>query len=378
MWESAPWGAKSHIQIRCVGELLHLHSRIPCERAGAKLLSGTANLFARAIVLIVFPPIATDFGSELQRDGGGEQVLSVRVLVVDDFEPWRRFIYSMLEKGPELRVIFEASDGLEAVQKAEELKPDLILLDIGLPKLDGIEAARRIRKLAPESKILFLSQESSADVVQGALSLGALGYVVKANAASELLPAVEAVLRGTQFVGSGVKDYEFSGGADAQAPHWHEILFCSDDTVLLDTFTRVVAAAVNTGNAAIILVTEPHRALLLQSLEKLGLDVERAIQEGTYIVLDVNEALSAIMVSGLPDPVRFFGGINGFIKAAAKAAKTKQPRIVVCGESAALLRAQGKADAAIRLGQLCDELAKTHEVDVLCAQLRSPIPGVET
>jgi hypothetical protein len=99
----------------------------------------------------------------------------------------------------------------------------------------------------------------------------------------------------------------------------------------------------------------------------LGLDVERAIQEGTYIVLDVNEALSAIMVSGLPDPVRFFGGISGFIKAAAKAAKTKQPRIVVCGESAALLRTQGKADAAIRLGQLCDELAKTYEVDVLCA-----------
>jgi hypothetical protein len=170
-----------------------------------------------------------------------------------------------------------------------------------------------------------------------------------------------------KFVGSGVEDYEFSGGTDAQAPHRHEILFCSDDAVLLDTFTRVVAAAVNTGNAAIIIATEPHRALLLQRLEKLGLDVERAIQEGTYIVLDVNEALSAIMVSGLPDPVRFFGGIRGFIKAAAKAAKTKQPRIVVCGESAALLRTQGKADAAIRLGQLCDELAKTYEVDVLCA-----------
>jgi len=105
-------------------------------------------------------------------------------------------VCSTLEKGPELQVICEVSDGFEAVQKAEELKPDLIVLDIGLPTLNGFEAARRIRKLAPESKILFLSQESSADVAQEALRLGALGYVVKARAGSELLAAVEEVREG--------------------------------------------------------------------------------------------------------------------------------------------------------------------------------------
>jgi len=292
----------------------------------------------------------------------------VRILVVDDFESWGRFICLILEKDSELKVICEASDGLEAVQKAEELKPDLIVLDIGLPSLNGIEAARRIREIAPATKILFLSQEPSADVVRGAFSLGALGYVVTAHAGSALLPAVDAVLRGRQFVSSGVKEYEFSWGTDAQAPHRHEILFCSDEAVLLDTFARVVEAAVNTGNAAIVLVTEPHRALLLQRLEEQGLDVGRAIQGGTYIALDANKAISAIMVRGLPDPVRFFGGISGFIDVAIKAARTKQPRIVVCGESVALLRAEGKGDAAIRLEQLCDELARTHEVDVLCAQ----------
>ena len=128
----------------------------------------------------------------------------VRVLVVDDSESWRRFVCSTLVKRPELQVICEVSDGLEVVQKAEELQPDLIVLDIGLPKLNGIEAARQIRKLAPESKILFLSQESSADVVQEALDLGALGYVVKANAGTELLAAVQAVLRGKQFVSKGI------------------------------------------------------------------------------------------------------------------------------------------------------------------------------
>ena len=99
-----------------------------------------------------------------------------------------------------LQVIGEVSDGLQAVHKTAELQPDLILMDIGLPSVNGIEAARQIRKLAPELKIIFLTQESSAGVVQEALSLGAQGYVVKAMAASKLLAAVEAVLAGRTFV----------------------------------------------------------------------------------------------------------------------------------------------------------------------------------
>ena len=125
----------------------------------------------------------------------------VRVLVVDDHAPFRRFVCSTLQARTELQVIGQASDGLEAVQKAEELKPDLILLDVGLPTLSGIEAARRIRKLSPESKILFVSQEPSPDVVREALGLGARGYVVETDAGSELLEALDSVLRGGQFVG---------------------------------------------------------------------------------------------------------------------------------------------------------------------------------
>jgi len=127
---------------------------------------------------------------------------STRVLVVEDFAPFRQFIRSTLVGRADLQVICEVADGLEAVQKAEELKPDLILLDIGLPTLNGIEAARQIRKLAPESKIIFLTQESSADVIQQAISLGAWGYVVNARAATDLLAAVGAVIPGEHFVGS--------------------------------------------------------------------------------------------------------------------------------------------------------------------------------
>jgi DNA-binding NarL/FixJ family response regulator len=125
---------------------------------------------------------------------------TVRVLLVDDYEPFRRFVCSTLAKRSTLQIVGQASDGLEAVRQAKELKPDLVLLDLGLPVLNGIAVARQIRRFAPESKIIFLSLESSLDVVQEALSVGASGYILKAMAASDLLPAVEAVLLEEYFV----------------------------------------------------------------------------------------------------------------------------------------------------------------------------------
>jgi DNA-binding NarL/FixJ family response regulator len=121
---------------------------------------------------------------------------------VEDFVPFRQFILSTLAARPEIKVVGEVSNGFAAVNKSLELQPDLILLDIGLPGLDGITAARQIRNLAPNSKVIFLSQESSADIVKEALSLGARGYVLKIKAASELPCALEAVLLGKTFISS--------------------------------------------------------------------------------------------------------------------------------------------------------------------------------
>ena len=297
------------------------------------------------------------------------------ILVADDFEGWRRQVRSLLRARPEWQVIAEASDGSEAVQKAEELKPDLIVLDIGLPKLNGIEAARQIRQRSPSSKIIFLSQNSNLDVVRAALDMGALGYVRKTDARRELLPAMDAVLRGKQFVSSSLKDYQFTDTSAEKAPHHHEVLFYSDDTVLLDNVTRFIAAALRAGNAAIVLATKSHRESILQRLKAGGVDTDGAFQQGTYISLDAIDTLSTIMVNGLPDPVRFFEGIGGSIGAAAKAAKSEQPRVAVFGEAVALLQAEGKADAAIRFEQLGNDLAKTHKVDILCAYPFSSFHG---
>jgi len=136
----------------------------------------------------------------LRLGGNGLQLSTVRILVVDDFEKFRQFVVEMLGKRPELQVVGEASDGLEALQKAVELRPDLILLDISLPSLNGIEVARQMRSLVPESKIIFLTRESSSDVVQEALGLGARGYVTKNMVLADLFAAVETVLVGMTFV----------------------------------------------------------------------------------------------------------------------------------------------------------------------------------
>jgi DNA-binding NarL/FixJ family response regulator len=122
---------------------------------------------------------------------------SLCVLTVDDFEPWRKFVCSTLQKRPQLQNILEVSDGFDAVEKARELQPDLILLDIGLPTLNGLEAARQIRVLSPNSKIIFLTESRDSDVAAEAFRSGARGFVVKSDAEEELLAAVDAALNGS-------------------------------------------------------------------------------------------------------------------------------------------------------------------------------------
>ena len=122
------------------------------------------------------------------------------VLVVEDYEPFRRFVVTKLAAQPRLRILSEVCDGAEAVEKAKELQPDLILLDIGLPTVNGIEAARQIQNLSPKSKILFVTENRSSDVAEEALRVGGLSYVLKSDAEKDLIPAIDAVLSGKRFI----------------------------------------------------------------------------------------------------------------------------------------------------------------------------------
>ena len=281
--------------------------------------------------------------------------MPLRILVVEDHAPFRRLICTALQRRAEFQTI-EAADGLEAIQKGEALQPDVILLDINLPKLHGFEVAKQIRSVALGARLLFMSQESSPDIVREALSLGADGYVQKLSAGTDLLPAIDAVLSGQRFVSSSLALTE---RAEAPAPHRHEILFCSDDEAVVDGLARFIAAALNAGDAAIVVVTESHRTRLLQELRAQGVDIDGAIARGTYLSFDADVAR---------DRVRFLEAINGVREAAAKAGNA-HPRVALCGERAGRLWAEGRTAEALQLEQLCSEL--TQDVDMLCTY---PVP----
>lgn len=125
---------------------------------------------------------------------------SIRLVVVDDHEVARRGIRSVLSGNADLEVVSETADGAEAVQKARELHPDIVLLDINLPGISGIEAARSIRRVSPDSRIIFVSQHDSIRIAKDALNVGASGYVVKSDAGLDLLTAIDAVRQGRTFV----------------------------------------------------------------------------------------------------------------------------------------------------------------------------------
>ena len=248
--------------------------------------------------------------------------------MVDNFVPWRNYLITKLEENPALQIVGVASDGSDAVLKATELHPDLILMDINLPELSGIKAAARIRDLSPESKILFVSQNLDFDVVLAALDAGGLGYVVKIDAESELLTAVEVVISGRIFVSAALASQDFAGVLGPQAPIWsrsegsiesserplirnntighcHEVEFYGGDESFLIRCSRFIGAALVNGDAVITIMTSSHHNRLRQKLESEGYDVAEATQQGRYVAMELSDLLSIFLVNGQPDAGRF-------------------------------------------------------------------------
>ena len=309
----------------------------------------------------------------------GSRRVTYRVLIVDDYELWRRHVVSALGNDLRWQIVGEASDGLEAVEKADALKPDLILLDVGLPTLTGIEAARRILALDPGARIVFLSEHRSWDIIEVALRTRACGYIVKSDVRPDLPSVLEAIVGGRRFISASVVQAALMRPMSEpfdQKTRRHEAGSYSDERSLLDDYAGFVGSALEAGHAAIYVGTRSRQDPVERRLQARGLDIARARKEGRYLSLDLEEVLSSFMLDGRFDDARFLSAATSLIMRAASAAAGARLRVAVCGDGASALWNEGRVDEAIRLEQLWDQLVRTYHIDVFCGYL-TPAPGLD-
>jgi DNA-binding NarL/FixJ family response regulator len=289
---------------------------------------------------------------------------SINVLVVEDFAPFREFVCRQLQRRPDFQ-ISAAPDGLAAVQRAAQLRPDLVLLDIGLPALNGLAAARRIQSVSPESKILFLSRESEPDVVDEALRLGSRGYIDK-TCVRYLVPTVEAILDGR--LGADATDDRVR----PRAGHRHFAQFHSDESMMLESAERILGSALSRDEAAIAVMTRSHLRQLWNRLKAGGRHVELAVEKGSFVQIDADELSSFMASAGVE---RFRSSFVQTIESAASATACSHPRIALFGECAAILYARGHVDTAMALEALGVEFIEGMRVDLTCAYPLLPLGG---
>ena len=287
-----------------------------------------------------------------------------RVLVVEDYEPFRRLLCELLQQRGDLLIVGEAADGLDAICQAEELRPDVVILDIGLPRLNGIDVAGRIRATVPHAKLIFLTNESSLEVVEEAFSRGAHGYVYKPRAQRDVVPVLEAIIRGGRFVSGGL---ERIARGDSLASHRHDLLFCSSDAVLVGAFSRFIAGELRERNAVVAVVTAAHEQSLQSSLEASNVDVALAIRQQRYLPVNVSELLAKATVNGCPDPLRYLDAAGDLLTDVTRRATDQHARVAACGEGTSIFWTHGHVEAAIQFEHLWDEIAMSRQMDILCA-----------
>jgi len=286
-----------------------------------------------------------------------------RVLVVEDYRPFRRILCQLLRQRPDVLIVGEAADGLDGIRQAEALRPDVVVLDIGLPILNGIEAAGQIRARVPDARLMFVTIESSLDVVDQAFSSGAHGYVYKPRAHRDALPVLDAIIRGGRFVSGGL---ERIAQGDTLASHRHDVVFYSSDAVLTGAFTRFIAGALDEEKAVIVLLTDAHDESLQRCLRASHVDIDLATRQKRYVPVSITELLARVMVNGRPDPAKFEDAAQDLLGEVARDAN-RHAGIAACGECSSTVWANGDVEAAIQLEHLWDEIGKSRQLDILCA-----------
>ena len=307
-----------------------------------------------------------------------------RILVVDDHESWQRLFSATLRKDTRWKVVETASDGVEAIRKAETLQPNLILMDVELPRLDGVEAAKRILANHRHVPILFVSAHRSPDIVEAAMGTGARGYVVKAEAGHDLPEAIDQALEGARYLspvllGRAADAGRAIAGPRKVRPHAsHEAAFFAEDDDLTEDYARLAERALVTGKVAIVVAAPGRLAAIRDRLQQRGVDLDSAEGSSRYRTATVDEVLASFMVDGWPDETLFWKAATGLVVRTAAAFAGRPVRIAACGDCAGTLLARGDVEAAIRLEQMWDEVVAAFDLDVFCGYRANAFSGDPT
>lgn len=310
--------------------------------------------------------------------------LITRVLLVEDHEGFRSYVSSALAQRKELELVGVAADGLEAVEKSRQLQPDLVLMDIGLPRLNGLDAARRILAEFPKCKVVFLTQEHAPEILEEALKLGASGYVLKTRAARDLFPAMKAARAGVPFVSSdgtgrtGAQTGAAAGScSQALTPagpvvaHSHEVHIYPDEQSLAAGLASFMEHSLKADKAVLAFLTPERGEKIVGLIERSGVNVKGLIESGRFVILQTADVASELLLEGDPDCVRLTADSAAMVENIMR--DNPGRRICVCGECANDLFSTGRSQAAMMIESIWDEVASRYHLEVFCAYLLADV-----
>ncbi len=303
---------------------------------------------------------------------------SVEVLIVDDQARFRRVVRSLIESQPEYHVCGEAGDGIEAIEKVRQLHPDLVLMDINMPRMDGLEATRIIRRESPDCNIVIVTQNDATVAREQARSVDASGFVTKSDLIRDLRPemrrvTMENISRLDETKNAAANGEPWCGLLTGAAPRDHIVQLYQDEQFLNRAVCRFAAAAIANGEGIILVPTIAHWDAFRPRLESEGVDVKAAEKRGQLTIVDADNLLPTIMHDGMPDSPVFLGLAANVVSQARGAGR--YPKVRWWGEMVNILWERGDVAASMNLEDLFDKLAHEEDIAIFCSFLMDNFNG---
>jgi DNA-binding NarL/FixJ family response regulator len=325
---------------------------------------------------------------------------TVEILIADDRELFRRMVRSLVESQSAYHICGEAGDGLQAIERARQLRPDVVLMDINMPRMNGLEATRIIGREIPECNVIIVTQNDARIAREQAREVNAKGFVTKSDLSRDLLPMIEkcrkakpeareaktAKARIVQWKGAAMENNSlhqtksaashaepWCGVLNSAAPRDHIVQLYQDQQFLNRAVCRFAAAAIMNGEGVILVPTVAHWDAFRPRLESEGVDVKAAEKRGQLTVVDADNLLPTFMRDGMPDSPVFLGLAQNVISQAR--GEGRYPKVRWWGEMVNILWERGDVAASMQLEDQFDQLAHEQDIAIFCSFLMDNFDG---